>query len=91
MIKSLRKILLVACLAAPSVLPAQVCLVSKGKPQARIVLAEDNDVNRKAAQLLQRFVRETSGGEVPIVANGRRSKNCVVIGESTTKPPTTDT
>lgn len=75
--------LLVACLAAPSVLPAQVCLVSKGKPQARIVLAEDNDVNRKAAQLLQRFVRETSGGEVPIVANGRRSKNCVVIGEST--------
>lgn len=83
MIKSLRKILLVACLAAPSVLPAQVCLVSKGKPHARIVLAEDNDVNRKAAQLLQRFVRETSGGELPIVANGRRSKNCVVIGEST--------
>mgnify|MGYP002102654026 FL=1 len=75
--------LLVACLAAPSVLPAQVCLVSKGKPQARIVLAEDNDVNRKAAQLLQRFVCETSGGELPIVANGRRSKNCVVIGEST--------
>lgn len=83
MIKSLRKMLLVACLAAPSVLSAQVCLVSKGKPQARIVLAEDNDVNRKAAQLLQRFVRETSGGELPIVANGRRSKNCVVIGEST--------
>lgn len=83
MIKSLRKILLVTCLAAPCVLPAQVCLVSKGKPHARIVLAEDNDVNRKAAQLLQRFVRETSGGELPIVANGRRSKNCVVIGEST--------
>lgn len=75
--------LLVACLAAPSVLPAQVCLVSKGKPQARIVLAQESDVNRKAAQLLQRFVRETSGGELPIVANGRRSKNCVVIGEST--------
>lgn len=75
--------LLVACLAAPSVLPAQVCLVSKGKAQARIVLAQENDVNRKAAQLLQRFVRETSGGELPIVANGRRSKNCVVIGEST--------
>ena len=83
MIKSLRKILLVACLAAPSVLPAQVCLVSKGKAQARIVLAQESDVNRKAAQLLQRFVRETSGGELPIVANGRRSKNCVVIGEST--------
>lgn len=83
MIRSLRKILLVACLAAPSVLPAQVCLVSKGKAQARIVLAQENDVNRKAAQLLQRFVRETSGGELPIVANGRRSKNCVVIGEST--------
>lgn len=83
MIRSLRKMLLVACLAAPSVLPAQVYLVSKGKPQARIVLAQESDVNRKAAQLLQRFVRETSGGELPIVANGRRSKNCVVIGEST--------
>lgn len=52
MIKSLRKRLLVACLAAPSVLPAQVCLVSKGKAQARIVLAQESDVNRKAAQLL---------------------------------------
>ncbi len=83
MIKSLRKMLLVACLAAPCAVSAQVCLVSKGKPQARIVLAQENDINRKAAQLLQRFVRETSGGELPIVANGRRSKNCVVIGEST--------
>lgn len=85
MIKTLRKMLLVACLAAPSVLPAQVCLVSKGKAQARIVLAEDNDINRKAAQLLRRFVRETSGGELPIDANGRRSKNVVVIGEATTE------
>ena len=83
MIKSLRKILLVACLATPCAVPAQVCLVSKGKPQARIVLAQENGVNRKAAQLLQRFVRETSGGELPIVSNGRSSKNCVVIGEST--------
>ena len=85
MIKSLRKILLVACLATPCAVPAQVSLVSKGKAQARIVLAEDNDINRKAAQLLQRFVRETSGGELPIVSNGRRSKNCVVIGESDRK------
>lgn len=77
--------LLVACLATPCAVSAQVCLVSKGKAQARIVLAEDNDVNRKAAQLLQRFVRETSGGELPIVANGRRSKNDVVIGEPTTE------
>lgn len=77
--------LLVACLMAPSMLAAQVCLVSKGKPQARIVLAQENDINRKAAHLLQRFVRETSGGELPIVANGRRSKNVVVIGEATTE------
>ena len=68
MIKSLRKILLVACLAAPCAVSAQVCLVSKGKPHARIVLAQESDVNRKAAQLLQRFVRETSGGELPMVA-----------------------
>lgn len=31
MIKTLRKMLLVACLAAPCAVPAQVCLVSKGK------------------------------------------------------------
>lgn len=56
--------LLIACLMTPMAAMAQVCLVSKGKQQGRIVLVEDNDVNRKAATLLQRFVRETSGANL---------------------------
>ena len=56
MTKIFNRLLLLACLMAPTAATAQVCLVSKGKPQGRIVLAEDNDVNRKAAKMLQRFV-----------------------------------
>lgn len=67
--------LLIACLMIPMAAMAQVCLVSKGKQQGRIVLVEDNDVNRKAATLLQRFVRETSGGELKIIATTKRAKN----------------
>ena len=37
---------------------AQITLVKKGKAKARIVLAEDNETNRQAAQLLNRFVGE---------------------------------
>lgn len=86
MTNTFRNLLLAACLTLTSaVASAQVCLVSKGKPQARIVLATDNATNRTAAQLLQRFVRETSGAQLPIVANdNRRAKNQVVIGDTTT-------
>ena len=68
MINMFNRALLIACLMIPMAAMAQVCLVSKGKQQGRIVLVEDNDVNRKAATLLQRFVRETSGGELKIIA-----------------------
>ena len=50
--------LLIACLMIPMAAMAQVCLVSKGKPQGRIVLVEDNGVNRKAARFCSAlFVR----------------------------------
>ena len=85
MTKIFNRMLLLACLMAPTAATAQVCLVSKGKPQGRIVLAEDNDVNRKAAKMLQRFVRETSGAELDITATAKRAKNDVVIGGKTTE------
>ena len=85
MTKIFNRLLLLACLMAPTAATAQVCLVSKGKPQGRIVLAEDNDVNRKAAKMLQRFVRETSGAELDITATAKRAKNDVVIGGKTTE------
>ena len=83
MINMFNRALLIACLMTPMAAMAQVSLVSKGKPQGRIVIVEDNDVNRKAATLLQRFVRETSGGELKIIATTKRAKNDVVIGEKT--------
>ncbi|WP_294789105.1 hypothetical protein [Prevotella sp.] len=64
MINMFNRALLIACLMTPMAVMAQVCLVSKGKQQGRIVLVEDNDINRKAATLLQRFVRETSGANL---------------------------
>ncbi len=44
---------------------AQITLVKKGKPKARIVLAEDNETNRQAAQLLNRFVGEMIAHDAP--------------------------
>ena len=44
---------------------AQITLVKKGKAKARIVLAEDNETNRQAAQLLNRFVGEMIAREAP--------------------------
>ena len=49
MTKFFNRLLLLACLMAPTAATAQVCLVSKGKQQGRIVLAEDNDVNRNVS------------------------------------------
>ena len=37
---------------------AQITLVKNHKAKARIVLAEDNDVNQQAAALLNRFLGE---------------------------------
>ena len=83
MINMFNRALLIACLMIPMAAMAQVCLVSKGKQQGRIVLVEDNDVNRKAATLLQRFVRETSGGDLKIIATTKHAKNDVLIGGRT--------
>lgn len=77
----------VAAVSATTAAQAQTVLVRKGKPKARIVLALENEANRRAATLLQRFVRETSGAELPIygtaTASDMSKRGTVVIGEPT--------
>lgn len=85
MLKPIRLLLLAAAAVTTASASGQIALVEKGKPKARIVLAVENETNRRAATLLQRFVKETSGAELPIstVPADKVKKGTVVIGEST--------
>lgn len=81
--KTIRSLVLSATALFTLGISAQIKLVENNKPKSKIVLAVDNDVNRQAALLLQRFVKETSGGSLPIAGNVKSTKGCVVIGEPT--------
>ena len=59
---------------------AQVTLVKKGKVKAHIVLAEDNEPNRQAAQLLDKFIGLMTGSS-PLLAS--RGWPAILIGEPT--------
>lgn len=87
MLKQIRLLLFAAAIGSSMAVKAQISLVEKGKPKAHIVLAVENEVNRRAATLLQRFVMETSGAKLPIsdVVADKVKKGTVVIGESTTE------
>ncbi len=67
---------------------AQMTLVEKGKAKARIVIAEDNAANRRAAAMLQRFVKETSGATLPIATGTGAGRGTVVIGQTTAEAGT---
>ena len=58
---------------------AQITLVKNHKAKARIVLAEDNEVNQQAAALLNRFLGEMTNSKV----QGASQKNVILIGEPT--------
>ena len=73
------------CLVAAAPAQAQITIVDHQKPKARIVLAEENAVNRRAAELLQRFIGEISGATLPIATGRTDAKNCIVVGETTTE------
>lgn len=64
---------------------AQIQLVKDGKPKAQIILASQNAINQKAAEMLQRFVKEASGAELPICNTQKKAKGIVIIGEQTTE------
>lgn len=82
--------LIAAMLSGALPAAAQMTLVRNGKPAARIVVAEDTPVNRHAAELLQRFVRESSGAELPLVTKAAPRRGDVVIGAGDTSSLTED-
>lgn len=55
----------------PEGIHGQVILVENGKAVSQIVLAEETEVNRAAATLLQDFVQRISGARLPIVSTAR--------------------
>lgn len=62
----------------------QTVLTRRGKPAARIVVAAGNDTDRTAALLLQRFVREASGAELPVVPGAKIRRGDILLGASDT-------
>ena len=77
--------LLAALVMMTSAAFAQMTLVSKGKAKAYIVLAEDNSVNREAADMLARFVNKISGAQLEI-APTKAKGGAIVIGEAAATP-----
>lgn len=71
-------------------LHAQMTLVKDGKPQSRIVVADKNDVNMQAADLLQDFVKRITSTQLPIVVSDKEKKGDVVIGKGSVEGLTED-
>ncbi len=56
-------------------------IVRNGIPKGRIVLAESGDATAmQAARLLQRFIRESSGAELPVLSVAKPRSGDVMIG-----------
>lgn len=62
----------------------QTVLTRRGKPAARIVVADGNGTDRTAALLLQRFVREASGAELPVVQGAKIRRGDILLGAADT-------
>ena len=76
------KYLLLGAMYAMSVpLNAQITLVKKQKPVARICVVGETEADKQAATLLQDFVGRISQANLPIVDNEKPRKGDVVIGE----------
>lgn len=69
---------------------AQITLVKNGKPTSRIVLANADSTNQKAAGLLQDFVQRMSGASLPIVSATTTKQGDIVIGKGDTSGLTED-
>ncbi|MEG0463419.1 DUF4838 domain-containing protein [Bacteroides sp.] len=70
-------------------LRAQVSLVKKGKPTARIILSDDTSAERTAANLLQNFIQKISGSSLPIHCNQTAKKGDVLISSHQELPSVT--
>lgn len=62
---------------------AQMTLTAKGKARCCVTLAEDNAVNREAADMLIRFVEKISGARLPLRPTAKPTAGTVVIGAAT--------
>lgn len=69
---------------------AQVQITRNGKPSSRIVLAADTPETRTAAHLLQRFVEEASGAQLPVAGQTQPRKGDIVLGAGDTDGLTED-
>ena len=78
--KPLLSLLTLAALLTFSHAAGQTVLVRNGKPVARIVVADGSAVHETAAQLLQRFVGESSGATLPILHNTAARPGDLLIG-----------
>ena len=63
-------------------LSAQITLVEKQRPVARICVVGDTDVDKQAADLLRDFVHRISRANLPIVNHEKPRNGYVVIGET---------
>ena len=69
---------------------AQMTFVKEGKAVSRIIVADKDTINRKAADLLQDFVQRISGARLPIVENAKAKKGDIVIGQGNAEGLTED-
>ena len=80
--KHLKHLLLGAVCVITIPLNAQMTLVKKQKPVARICVVGDTEADKQAATLLQDFIGRISKANLPIVSHERPRKGDVVIGET---------
>lgn len=80
--KHLKFFLLGVVCAIVTPLSAQVTLVEKQRPVARICVVGDTDADKQAAELLRDFVHRISRANLPIVNHEKPRKGDVVIGET---------
>lgn len=89
MIKSLshgRKAVALLLALLPLTGSAQVSVVNRGKPAARIVLADTTAAAHRAAEVLNYFVNQLTGATLPVEnAGGKRPKNAIIIGGKSTR------
>lgn len=69
---------------------AQVDLVKEGKSKSKIVLAEQTEVNRTAAAILQDVVQKISGCKLDIKQKGKAGQGDILIGGSHSSALTED-
>lgn len=76
----MRHIYLFLCLfVGLTTLYSQVKLVERNKPVSRIVLTDDNPVDKQAAELLQDFIFRISKATLPIVSHVKTGKGDIIF------------